>query len=483
MPSIDVFVTSILSNPQLRGRHERVRRALASVRVPYAEHDVAGDETAKSLWKRKNCGKNELPFILVDGDPVGNIDELDEAVEFGELRQFLRLDSPPPPPPVAPNPTPSDPNPLPVPPSTVTTRTPPPPPKPSLDDFADLDLSEAELAALAREISAGETFSSGLGSASSQLDAGFDFSHATRRFDGGATAPLRMAKVNFARALPDRPLASDVARDELEGIDQGELDLDELERFAKELEADELERRRLRDAQAGAGARGVDPPPLPEKELTPSPPVPEKSEGQEEEDKGVRESSSPSSLPKDVAESTSVEGMGGASLSAPLAEVEQLRISTVSPSDVATRTLTLESPVQEESAPSPKFADPPASLPDRAATPPPAPSTAKSLFSSVADVFTPSSPSSVSTAAGREPERKKSTPTEVEHLKKSLEGDAHGAGGGVAESDMPNFGVKDMDPAGPRDSDARNVTTGEHETKGDATLEDRVAQAIREGDL
>jgi len=106
MPSIDVFVTSILSNPQLRGRHERVRRALASARAPYAEHDVrprlptwlnpnvkltisayvgmnfgqvAGDEKAKSLWKRKNGGKNELPFILVDGEPVGNIEDMDEA--------------------------------------------------------------------------------------------------------------------------------------------------------------------------------------------------------------------------------------------------------------------------------------------------------------------------------------------------------------------------------------------------------------------
>lgn len=76
---IDVFVTSILSNPAIRGRHERVRRALLSARVPYREHDVAGDEAAKKLWKRKNGGKNELPFVLVDGDPVGSIEDMDEA--------------------------------------------------------------------------------------------------------------------------------------------------------------------------------------------------------------------------------------------------------------------------------------------------------------------------------------------------------------------------------------------------------------------
>lgn len=40
---------------------------------------VAGDEEAKKLWKRKNGGKNELPFVLVDGEPVGSIEDMDEA--------------------------------------------------------------------------------------------------------------------------------------------------------------------------------------------------------------------------------------------------------------------------------------------------------------------------------------------------------------------------------------------------------------------
>ncbi|GAA5895442.1 uncharacterized protein JCM6883_001511 [Sporobolomyces salmoneus] len=490
MPDIDVFVTSILSNPQLRGRHERVRRALTSARVPYAEHDVASDEAAKSLWKRKNGGKNELPFILVDGEPVGNIDDMDEAVEFGELRQFLRLDAPPPPPsatkPVdTPSPTveatPTA--------STVTTGTPPPPPKPSLDDFADLDLTESELAELAREISNNDTFSSGLVSNPGQ-DHSYDFSHATRRFEG-STASLKIEKINFTRALPDRPLASDVVRDELEGIEQGDLDIDELEQLAKELEAEEMERRRLRDAQTNTGSRGVEPPPLPAKK---------------EED--VVETST---LPKEVAESTAVEGMGGASLSAPLAEIEKLNISTTSPEpgDLGNKTLTLESPIKEESAPSPKFADTVPLDATDAPAPPSSSSTAttpKSLFSSVTEVFTPSSSSSVSTTAGQVPERKKSTPTEVEHLKKSLAGDG---GGGTdssllesSEMEMPSFGVTDMDPdhraspdeqeqeeprsdsdeAAPTDTLGETRREEEERSKGE-TLEDRVAQAIKGGDL
>ncbi|GAA5956984.1 hypothetical protein JCM3765_006660 [Sporobolomyces pararoseus] len=502
MPNIDVFVTSILSNPQLRGRHERVRRALTSARVPYAEHDVAGDENAKSFWKRKNGGKNELPFILVDGEPVGNIDDMDEAVEFGELRQFLRLDVAQPPPPTSSSAVPSsasDSAPSSTDPHTITTRTPPPPPKPSLDDFADLDLTEAELAELAREISNNDTFSSGL--VNPGQDHSYDFSDATRRFEG-STAPLKIEKINFTRPLPDRPLASDVVRDELEGIDQGDLDIDELEKLAKELEAEELERRRLRDAQIESGSRGIEPPPLPSKN---------EEEDEEEEPSAVETSN----LPKEVAESTAVEGMGGASLSAPLAEIEKLHISTTSPEpgDLGNKTLTLESPLKEDPALTPKFEDDPLETSD--APPPPSSSSAsnsissasKSLFSSVADVFTPESSSSVSSTAGQPPQRKKSTPAEVENLKKSLENGAVNDSTliGSSEKEMPSFGVKDMDPdhqvsvekkpdydegSSPRIEEG----TGEHFSEfmrveeavdkvTSDSLEDRVAQAIKGGDL
>lgn len=70
MPDIDVYVTTILSNTSLRGRHERVEAVLRSLRVPYSTHDVASDEQAKRHWKRKDP-TNELPCILVDDERVG----------------------------------------------------------------------------------------------------------------------------------------------------------------------------------------------------------------------------------------------------------------------------------------------------------------------------------------------------------------------------------------------------------------------------
>lgn len=278
-------------------------------------------------------------------------------------------------------------------------------------------------------------------------------------------------------------MASDVVKDELEGIDQQDLDIDELEQLAKELEAEEMERRRLRDAQIGNGSRGVEPPPLPEKrpsELEADPPLPAKDE----------EVSESETLPQEVATSTSIEGMGGASLSKPLAEIEKLSISDLPTpsSDVGSKTLTVESPLVEETPKSPTFADsPPSPSTTQPLSTPPAPPS-NSIFSSVADVFTPASPSSnsTSTVAGQTPERKKSTPVEVEQLKKELDGgkaldELEGQG---KVSEVPTFGVKDMDPTHqPEGEEPKALKETQEETRTGGALEDRVAQAIAGGDL
>ncbi|GAA5867000.1 hypothetical protein JCM3774_003751 [Rhodotorula dairenensis] len=354
-PCIDVFVTSILSNPSIRGRHERTRRALTSARVPYREHDVAGDEEAKKLWKRKNGGKNELPFVLVDGEPVGSIEDMDEAVEFGELRQFLRLDTPRISPPSAPTSAESELR------NSQSTSSPTAPPsgssssagpapstsslsggnthrldaalsktKPSIDDFADLDLTEEELASLARELTSAspeETYASLLSASQSRRHdqgddrqsgggapspwtsssnhpptGGYQFSH-TQQFSPSypSTAPLQLEKVNFVRPIRRR-LASEIENDVLEGLDQGDLDEDALERLARELELEEEEHRRRRQKGRNGGA---------DEAAAAAPPVMKTVE---------------SSIPPPLGDVTAVEGDGGASLSKPLKEVEALTI-------------------------------------------------------------------------------------------------------------------------------------------------------------
>ncbi|BGP01115.1 hypothetical protein RTG_02834 [Rhodotorula toruloides ATCC 204091] len=442
-PSIDVFVTSILSNPAIRGRHERVRRCLTSARVSYREHDVASDEAAKSMWKRKNCGKNELPCILVDGEPVGSIEDLDEAVEFGELRQFLRLDSPAAPPPAS-NPAssaaPSDSTPSAQPPASRPSGSTSSKFKTSIDDFADLNLSPSELAELAREIEAGETFSSALTpSTSSALDAdgqggeggGFSFtSSATQRFDPvhSPTEPLKLEKVSFVRPLPDRPLHQAGTRaDELEGIEGlDEVGEDELEKLARELEEMDAEFRRKKANRLSATKEekppmpdksdsGLDDPPLPSKPLPPL--------------------TSPSNLAPDLASKTTIEGDGGASLSAPLVEIEPLRLSGREKARLEAEWGPREVQVQPVSE----------------------------LEKHVADTPLPSTDGDDARGATGRP----TSTREAEAIKASLNG-----GQGDEASQMSHFGVEDMQPQ----------TQGQRE-RGRDEVDERVINAIRGGDL
>ncbi|GAA5827345.1 hypothetical protein JCM11251_003775 [Rhodosporidiobolus azoricus] len=465
-PTIDVFVTTILSNPAIRGRHERVKRALTSARVAYAEHDVAGDEAAKSMWKRKNGGKNELPFILVDGEPVGSIEDLDEAVEFGELRQFLRLDTPAAPP-APPAPTASSSSSASNPPRAPTSSSSAMERKPTLDDFAALNLSASELAELERELAQGETFSSGLVHDGDPIRQGFNFSSsATQHFEPvfAPTEPLKLEKVNFERPLPDWPLASEVVRDELDGLGADGLGEDELEKLVREMEAEEEERRRLRDAQGEEG-RGVEPPPLPEKkggeESEPSLPAKDLSHHNDDE----------------LANTTSIPGAGGAALSAPLAQVDRLDLSSAELASLHSNpppssTLTVSNAPSSPSASSSPHPLP--SLSSPSLNPPPTPPTPKRKTSKkAADALKEELHKAVEGHEGADPERLKAV------------------GGSMAVSELPSF-----DSTGPgagrqkeeerggieREEGEREKREARAETVEDG-LADRVAEAIRGGDL
>ncbi|KAH7912591.1 hypothetical protein BJ138DRAFT_1083314 [Hygrophoropsis aurantiaca] len=91
-PPIQVFLTTIASQPVLRKRQEYILRILQTKKIPYTSYDLASDEDAKRLWKRKApLDKQQLPGILVGGRYPGTFDEFEEAVEYDELDIFLRL--------------------------------------------------------------------------------------------------------------------------------------------------------------------------------------------------------------------------------------------------------------------------------------------------------------------------------------------------------------------------------------------------------
>ncbi|PCH33745.1 hypothetical protein WOLCODRAFT_129947 [Wolfiporia cocos MD-104 SS10] len=91
-PPIQLFLTTITSQTALRQRQEYILRVLQVKKVPFTSYDLASDEEAKKLWRRKAPrDKQELPGILIGGEFSGTFGEFEEAVEFNELDQFLRL--------------------------------------------------------------------------------------------------------------------------------------------------------------------------------------------------------------------------------------------------------------------------------------------------------------------------------------------------------------------------------------------------------
>ncbi|WFD31033.1 hypothetical protein MSPP1_002062 [Malassezia sp. CBS 17886] len=88
---VELFTTSILGNPRTRARHDRYITVLTAAKVPFVYHDLASDEEAKKRWRRK-ARDFLLPGLLVHNEWRGTYDEFDEAVEYGELHDFLRLD-------------------------------------------------------------------------------------------------------------------------------------------------------------------------------------------------------------------------------------------------------------------------------------------------------------------------------------------------------------------------------------------------------
>lgn len=89
---VELFTTSILSHPVVRGRHNRYVSALSVLQIPFIIHDLASDHDAKSRWRRK-APDPQIPGLLVRGEWRGSFAEFEEAVENGEVHQFLGLDA------------------------------------------------------------------------------------------------------------------------------------------------------------------------------------------------------------------------------------------------------------------------------------------------------------------------------------------------------------------------------------------------------
>ncbi|CAI7636726.1 unnamed protein product [Penicillium glandicola] len=66
----------------------RIETILKANRLPFRAVDVATDDAARKLWGRRSKGK-KLPGLVKYGDIVGDLEEVEEWNEFGELRMVV----------------------------------------------------------------------------------------------------------------------------------------------------------------------------------------------------------------------------------------------------------------------------------------------------------------------------------------------------------------------------------------------------------
>ncbi|KAJ5190026.1 Glutaredoxin [Penicillium cf. griseofulvum] len=66
----------------------RIETILKANKLPFRAIDVATDEAARKLWGRRSKGK-KLPGLVKYGDIVGDLEQVEEWNEFGELRMVV----------------------------------------------------------------------------------------------------------------------------------------------------------------------------------------------------------------------------------------------------------------------------------------------------------------------------------------------------------------------------------------------------------
>ncbi|KAJ5592029.1 uncharacterized protein N7459_002398 [Penicillium hispanicum] len=137
----------------------RVETILKANKLPFRAIDVATDEAARKLWGRRSKGK-KLPGLVKYGDIVGDLEQIEEWNEFGELRMVVNsvqdLDGMP----ATSHPlsatesqrasTPKEPEPAPPKPSTIKIQSPPSKSDEKKDDKAILALRQASAEAASK---------------------------------------------------------------------------------------------------------------------------------------------------------------------------------------------------------------------------------------------------------------------------------------------------------------------------------------------
>ncbi|KAJ5765829.1 hypothetical protein N7520_005388 [Penicillium odoratum] len=161
-PTLYLYTSLTAGSSHIITATSRIETILKANKLPFRAIDVATDDAARKLWGRRSKGK-KLPGLVKYGNIVGDLEEIEEWNEFGELRQVVRdapdLDGMPATSyPIAPESTPKEPEPKTPKPSTIKIQSPPAKtnPEEKKDETAVLALRQASSEAASKAKSKAE---------------------------------------------------------------------------------------------------------------------------------------------------------------------------------------------------------------------------------------------------------------------------------------------------------------------------------------
>jgi len=85
-PNLYLYTSLTAGSSHIITATSRLSTILKANRIPFQALDVATDEKARMLWGRR-AGKRKLPGLVRAGLVVGDLDEVEEWNEYGELKE------------------------------------------------------------------------------------------------------------------------------------------------------------------------------------------------------------------------------------------------------------------------------------------------------------------------------------------------------------------------------------------------------------
>ncbi|KAK5127193.1 hypothetical protein LTR85_008555 [Meristemomyces frigidus] len=87
-PRLSLYTSLTAGSSHIITATSRMETILKANKIPFQAIDLATDEKARRLWQRR-AGKRKLPGLVKEGYVLGDLEEIEEWNEFGELKDNI----------------------------------------------------------------------------------------------------------------------------------------------------------------------------------------------------------------------------------------------------------------------------------------------------------------------------------------------------------------------------------------------------------